>query len=66
MTELQIFAFVVLPVVVVALAWGAVVLNERLGSPPGNNHPGRSARQPAFNPTCIALYRAGAVIGIEP
>jgi hypothetical protein len=36
MTELQIFAFVILPVVVVALGWGAVVLNEHFNSP---HHP---------------------------
>ena len=32
MTELQFFAFIILPVAVVALGWGAVVLNERFGS----------------------------------
>ncbi len=33
MNDLQIFAFLILPAAVVALAWGAVVLNERFGSP---------------------------------
>ncbi len=36
MTPLQIFAFLVLPAVVVGLGWSAVVLNERFGTP---HHP---------------------------
>jgi hypothetical protein len=29
MTDVQLFAFVILPLVVAALGWGAVLLNER-------------------------------------
>jgi hypothetical protein len=30
MTSIQIYAFIILPIVVAALGWAAVLLNERL------------------------------------
>jgi hypothetical protein len=38
MTDIQLFAFVVLPRIVAALGWGAVLLNERTGHRMGR-HP---------------------------
>jgi hypothetical protein len=42
MTDIQLFAFVILPIVVVALGWGAVFLNERFGG--GSDRKRRDAR----------------------
>jgi hypothetical protein len=42
MNEYQLFAFVILPIAVLALGWGAVFLNERFGD--GADRKGRDAR----------------------
>ena len=31
MTETQLFAFVILPIIVACLGWAAVLVNERIG-----------------------------------
>jgi hypothetical protein len=38
MTDIQLFAFFILPVIIVALGWGIVFLNERFGGGGDGEH----------------------------